>query len=182
MKGMSWRVASPKGSSNSKPLYWIVVSIGLVAVFITFASWFFVSYPIGSTVHGYIYGVESSQISGLSVSQKINITSVDLHMNVSLYLVDNKAPSKIEKNDTSLDSHVLFSESASPKIVPVTKEVNGLETSDAVASKSSIPVTGTNSSIMKGNIRFEETTFVVSMIISKIMNRGGVNSSTGLSK
>ncbi|KAK2367201.1 protein YLS7 [Trifolium repens] len=150
MKGMSWRVASPKGSSNPKPLYWIVVSIGLVAVFITFASWFFVSYPIGSTVHGYIYGVESSQISGLSVSQKINITSVDLHMNVSLDLVDNKAPSKIEKNDTSLDSHVLFSESASPKIVPVTKEVNGLETSDAVASKASIPVTGTNSSIMRG--------------------------------
>jgi hypothetical protein len=102
-------------------------------------------------------------------------------MNASLDLVDNKVPSKIEKNDTNLDSHVLFSESASPKIVPVTKEVNGLETSDAVASKSSIPVTGTNSSIMKGNIRFEETTFVVSMLISKIMNRGGVNSSTGLS-
>ncbi|PNY17311.1 protein trichome birefringence-like 18 [Trifolium pratense] len=71
-------------------------------------------------------------------------------MNASFDLVDNKAPSKIEKNDTNLDSHVPFSESASPKIVSVAKEVNGLETSDAVASKASIPVTGTNSSIMKG--------------------------------
>ncbi|WJX66677.1 Protein yls7 [Trifolium repens] len=107
MKGMSWRVESPKGSSNPKPLYWIVVSIGIVAILITFASWFFVSYPIGSTVHGYIYGVESSQISGYSVSQKIDITSVDLRMNTSFVLLDNKAPSKIEKNDTSLDSHVM---------------------------------------------------------------------------
>jgi hypothetical protein len=36
-----------------------------------------------------IYGVEGSQISGYSVSQKINLTSVDLHMNTSLDLLDN---------------------------------------------------------------------------------------------
>jgi hypothetical protein len=45
-----------------------------------------------------ISGVEGSQISHYSVSQKINIT---------FDLLDNKAPSKIEKNDTNLDSHVM---------------------------------------------------------------------------
>ena len=167
---MNWRVASPKGSSNPKPISRIIFSVGVVAVFITFASWFFLSYPIGSTVHGNFNGVESSQTSGLSVFQKINTTSVDLHTNSSLDLVDNKPlidlqpsivssgvlsdnSSKIEQIDTNSNPQLPLSESASPKIVPVTKDVSGLETSD-LASKEPIPMADTNSSIMKGNISF----------------------------
>lgn len=168
MKGVIWRVASPNGSSNLKPLSRIIFSIGVVAVFITFASWFFLSYPIGSTVHGYFNGVESSQTSGLSVSQKINTTSVDLHKNSSLDLVDNKTvidlhpsivssgvlsdnSSKIEQIDTNSNSQLPLSESALPKIVPVTKEASALETSDS-PPKEPIPMASTNSSIMKGNV------------------------------
>lgn len=184
---MFWRVASPKGSSNARPISWIVVSFGVVAVFLTFASWFILSNPIGSTFHGYFYGVENSasKASDFSVSQT-NTTSVDLHMNANLDLVDNKPladlqpsivssgvssdNSKIEQTDTNSNSEVPFGESASPKIVPVTKEVNGLETSDAMASKAPIPVSATNSSIMKGNIKIEKISFIALMIISQMMN------------
>lgn len=111
--------------------------------------------------------------------------------NASLDLEDRKEPldlqnsvvssnvssdSKIEK----LNLEVPFSDSASPNVLPVTKEFNGLETSDAMVSSSheqvtsfensSLPahssseidlaspspspiqVDGTNSSIVKGNI------------------------------
>lgn len=205
MKGITWGVSTPKSSSHSRPISWIVVSVGVLAVFfLTFASWAIVSYsyPIGSTVHGYFNGVEieSSQNSDLSVSS-INGTSADRQVNASLDLVDNKAPldlkpsivsnevssdSKIEHTDIESNSKVSFGESASPKLPVTIKEVNGLETSEAAAASSSqgpavtslekgrevvnsslpghsnsqidlastspIPVAGTNSSIVKGNI------------------------------
>lgn len=179
MKDISWMVvATPNGSSNSKPLSWIVVSIGVVAVIITFASWFFLSYPISSSVHGHFYQVESSEA-------QINTTSVDAHMNASLGLGGNKTLvdlqpsivsnvvssdiSKIERIDNSSNSQVLFSESTLPKIVPVTKEVNGLETA-GLASKARIPVVESNSSAVKGNFRIEQTLYEASMNESQIMN------------
>lgn len=173
---MSWMVASPNGSSNSKPLSWIVVSIGVVAVIITFASWFFLSYPISSSVHGHFYGVESSQT-------QINTTSVDVRVNGSLGLGDNKTlfdlqpsidvvssdNSKTERIDDNGNSQVLFRDSTSPKIAPITTEVNSSETS-GLASKVPIPVVGSNSSIVKGNFRIKQNLFEASMNKSQMMN------------
>ncbi|CAK8532449.1 unnamed protein product [Lathyrus sativus] len=149
MKDMTWMVASPNGSSNSKPLSWVVVSIGVVVVIITFASWFFLSYPISSSVHGHFYGVESSQIQmNASLGLGGNKTLFDLQPSIVSNVVSSDN-SKIERIGNNSNSQVLFRESTSPKIVPVTKEVNGLETS-GLASKARIPVVGSNSSIVKG--------------------------------
>ncbi|KAJ1431353.1 PMR5 N-terminal domain [Sesbania bispinosa] len=162
MKGMTWGLTSkgsPKVSSHPRPLSWIVVSVGVLAVFLTLASWIIVSYPIGSTVHGYFHGAESSKNSDLSLSP-INGNFADLRADASLDLVDNKAPpdlqpSKVsssvssdsktlnqvvEHTDTETNSQAPLSESASPKFT-VTKEVNGLETSHAAASGSQEHVT-----------------------------------------
>ncbi|KAM1069948.1 hypothetical protein ACFX13_001850 [Malus domestica] len=60
---MTW--ASPKGSismtSYPKGLSWIVVSGVALALFLLFASWVLVTYPIGSTVSWYFYGVDGMQ-------------------------------------------------------------------------------------------------------------------------
>ena len=56
---MTW--ASPKYSSRMaaypRSVTWIVVSVGGLAFFLIFASWILISYPIGSTVRLYFYGV-----------------------------------------------------------------------------------------------------------------------------
>lgn len=75
---MTW--VSPKGSFSMnaypKTLSWIAYSVLGLALFLTFASWVLVSYPIGSTVRGYFYGIDSSQKLELSISSG-NQASVD---------------------------------------------------------------------------------------------------------
>lgn len=60
---MTW--GSPKGSNlmnhYPKTLSRIAVSVGGLAMFLLFASWVLVSFPIGSTVSGYFYGIDSLQ-------------------------------------------------------------------------------------------------------------------------
>lgn len=154
-------------SSNPKPLSWIVVSVGVIAVLLTFASLIIVSYPIGSTLHGYFYSVESSE------------TSSELHLNASLDLEDRKEPLDLQNSVVSSDVSSDRKVEKSKLEEQVTKELNGLETSDALVSSpheqvtsfensslsahfnshvdlaspssSPIPVDGTNSSIIKGN-------------------------------
>lgn len=158
MRDMTWGAAlkgSPKVYSHSRPISWIVVSVGVLAVFfLTFACWTMVSYPIGSTLHGYFYGSESSENSYISVSL-INETSTDLTANVSLDLAASKAspdlqPSKVSNgvsNDSEIDhthtesrSQVPYSETASP-IIPESKEVDALVNSVVATSNSQDPVT-----------------------------------------
>lgn len=141
-------------SSHPRPLSWIVVVVGALAVFLFYASWVLLSSPVGSTVQGYFYGVGSSEKLGFSVSQ-LNEAAVDPHLSKSSDLVDNK-PSfdpkstttstdrsddgVVEKTDATSNSQVDSSEPASVK-VPVTKEVNGAETSDKEVINSQEQVT-----------------------------------------
>ncbi|GAB4828061.1 Protein yls7 [Ancistrocladus abbreviatus] len=43
-------------SSYPRPLSSIIISVGLLAIFLTFASWVLLSYPIGDAVRNYFYG------------------------------------------------------------------------------------------------------------------------------
>ncbi|XP_061339040.1 protein YLS7-like [Gastrolobium bilobum] len=151
---MAW--ASSKGSlgmsSHPRPLSWIVVLVGALAVFLIYASWVLVSSPIGATVHGYFYGIGSSQKLDFSVSPT---ATHEGQLNKSLDLVDNQpssdpqsstissdlsSDSKIEQTDTKSNSQVDMSESNSENF-PMTKDVNGIETSDGAVSNSHEPVT-----------------------------------------
>lgn len=152
MKDMPWGTTikgSPRMSSNPRPLSWIVVSVGILAVFLIYASWVLVSYPIGATVHGYFYGVDRTAKLYVSVTPK-NEDSMDAYLNKSSDLVDSKpssdpqystissgqySDSRIEQTDTNSNSQVDLSEPSSAKS-PITKEVNGIESSDNAASNS----------------------------------------------
>lgn len=87
-KAMTW--ASPKHSFSMnaypKTLSWIAYSVLGLALFLTLASWVLVSYPIGPTVRGYFYGIDSSQKLELSISSG-NQTSID-------HRLDNNVSSK----------------------------------------------------------------------------------------
>lgn len=166
---MTW--ASPKGSprmsSQPRPLSWIVLSVGLLALFLFFASSVLVSYPIGATVRGYFYGVDSSKKVDLSISP-INETTTDVHLDKSLDLVDGKvlpdqqspmnstsqsSDSSIKPIDVKSDSEEPLNESTSPKF-PKSVEKNGLETSDAGASNAQSPpiLSGNNQDVVNTSL------------------------------
>ncbi|KAK4280475.1 hypothetical protein QN277_012098 [Acacia crassicarpa] len=165
---MTW--ASPKDSprmssnfSHPKPLSWIVISVGLLALFLLFASSVLVSYPIGAAVRGYFYGVNSSENLDSSDSSSVK-NDIDVRLDNTSELVDRKAlpdlhsptnlatlsnDSTVERIDTKSDSQVPFNESTSTKF-PKTEQVKGPETSDTQS-----PVTG--------NATIDEPVSVVSM-------------------
>ncbi|QHO55469.1 hypothetical protein HN51_010382 [Arachis hypogaea] len=164
MKGMAWSTTS-KGSSiipsNRKPISWIAVSVGVLAVFLIYASWGLVSYPIGSTVHSHFYGVDNTAKVDVSVPSK-NENSKDAQLNRSSDLVDNKqsldldsptvssdqssgdsptvssdqsSGSSIEQADSNSNSQAGLSEQTSEQS-PVNKEVNEIESTDRAGSDS----------------------------------------------
>lgn len=158
---MTW--ASPRMSSHPRPLSWIVVLVGALAVFFIYASWVLVSSPIGATVHGYFYGIGSSEKLDLSDSP-INEASVDPHLNKSLGLADNKpsfdpqsstvstgtSDSMIGQTDTtSSNSQLDLSKSTSVKF-PMTKDDKN-ETSDVAVSNSAEPVRSFGDSVDGAN-------------------------------
>ncbi|BBG98262.1 Plant protein of unknown function D, partial [Prunus dulcis] len=107
-KAMTW--ASPKASISMthypKALSWIVVSVVGLALFLLFASWVLVTYPIGSTVSWYFYGVDSLQ--KLDYSSSIGSqTSYDspLPNNVDNFNKNVKSESNIEVPESSDGAH-----------------------------------------------------------------------------
>nr|KYP74618.1 hypothetical protein KK1_007305 [Cajanus cajan] len=143
MNDMAWTSlkGSPRLSSHPRPLSWIVVLVGALAVFLIYASWVLVSSPVGATVQGYFYSVGSSEKLDLPVSPA-NEASVDSHLNKSLDLVDNKSPSNQQPS-------TLATEVSSD---------NKVEQTDA-KSNSQVD-SSTNSSTKTDNIRMEEPTSV----------------------
>ncbi|OVA03761.1 PMR5 N-terminal domain [Macleaya cordata] len=68
-------VKSPKGFTGipvlPKSISSIVVSVGGLALFLIFASWLLISYPVGPTVHGYLFtGSGSSPLLGPNNNSK----------------------------------------------------------------------------------------------------------------
>ena len=93
---MTW--ASPKYSSRMaaypRSVTWIVVSVGGLAFFLIFASWILISYPIGSTVRLYFYGVDSSQKVDLSIYPGNQTTTIVPRDDTDVNIVVNNAPSE----------------------------------------------------------------------------------------
>lgn len=151
---MAWTAlkGSPRAFSHPRPLSWIVVIVGALAVFLFCASWVLVSSPIGSRVQGYFYSVSSSEKLDLPVSPLNEYSIDDGHWNTSLDHVNDKPPSenlqsssisnevsndsKIDQTNTKANSQVDLGQST-PMNLPMNKEVN----KDPAVSSSEEPVT-----------------------------------------
>lgn len=173
-------------SSHLRSLSWIVVPMGGLALFLIFASWVLISYPIGASVHEYFYGVESVERLDLSISQN-NETFVDHNVSDS-GLQSSTISSSLstdtnkEHSDTMSNSQVPFKDSTSSKF-PQTNELNDLEKSTIAASNSQVPLIdvvnnslpthsnqvassvegGTSSPNVTSNVRISETVSVDSI-------------------
>ncbi|KAB5525385.1 hypothetical protein DKX38_023134 [Salix brachista] len=84
--------SSPKGTSPAmaafpRSLSSMAASVGGLAVLLVIASLLLVSYPIGSTVRGYFYGIDSSRQVDLLIFEG-NQNSIDQHHGSNLDVVD----------------------------------------------------------------------------------------------
>lgn len=84
--------SSPKGTNPAmaafpRSLSSMAASVGGLALFLVIASLLLVSYPIGSTVRGYFYGIDSSRQVDLLIFEG-NQSSIDLHHDSNLDVVD----------------------------------------------------------------------------------------------
>ncbi|OIW07239.1 hypothetical protein TanjilG_08354 [Lupinus angustifolius] len=158
MKYMNWsaRKGSPRmSSSHPRPLSWIVVSVGGLAVFLIYASFVLLSSSIGATVQDLFYVVGTSGKLNGSVVSSINKDIIDAKVNKSLELVDDKpssdpqsrtvssgvsSDSSIEQTDTKSSSQVELGGSSSVNS-QITQDGSGIETSDAAASNAQESVT-----------------------------------------
>lgn len=167
------QLGSPRMSYHPRPLSWIVVLVGALAIFLIYASFVLVSSPIGAHVHGYFYGIDGSEKLDVSVSS-VDAGSVDKSLDV-----DGKKPSFDQQIDASSNSRVDDSKSSFVKL-PVKEDVNETsgnsldaantrlpaQTNSQVGSASSatIPVeVGTDASNLTGSVRSEESASTVSI-------------------
>ncbi|KAJ6971127.1 hypothetical protein NC653_035410 [Populus alba x Populus x berolinensis] len=84
--------SSPKGTNPAmaafpRSLSSMAASVGGLALFLVIASLLLVSYPIGSTIRGYFYGIDSSRQADLLLLEG-NQSSTDLHHDSNLDVVD----------------------------------------------------------------------------------------------
>ncbi|ESW15891.1 hypothetical protein PHAVU_007G111400 [Phaseolus vulgaris] len=169
---MAWTPlkGSPRASSHPRPLSWIAVVVGALAVFLFCASWVLVSSPIGATVQGYFYSVGSSEKLDLPVSSGNEYSIDDGHLNTSLDQVNNKSPSENlqsssisnevsndsekEQTNTETNSQSDLTEST-PVNLPMTEEVK----QDPAVSSSGEPVTtvGDNVDVSNSSLPAQES-------------------------
>jgi hypothetical protein len=139
---MTW--ATPKGSNTMtaypRTVSWIGASVAGMAFFLMFASWILVSHPIGSTVRGYFYGVESSEKLDLFISVGNQSTS-DPSVGDSVDMVGKVLAS--ESN-----SQVLMSTDEAP-VVSETKEMKDVE---APVPTSNVPLVENNTKGIDKNL------------------------------
>lgn len=100
--------SSPKGTNPAmaafpRSLSSMAASVGGLALFLVIASLLLVSYPIGSTVRGYFYGIDSSRQVDLLIFEG-NQSSIDLHHHSNLDVVDEDSSLGLDlKGPISLD-------------------------------------------------------------------------------
>lgn len=101
---MTWAIR--KGSQMAvypRTISWIAVSVGGLAMFLIFGSWFLVSYPIGSIMRGYFYGVNSSKELDFVISLGNSSATVPAY-DSNLDLVPKKLPSDKDIVDRKFES------------------------------------------------------------------------------
>ncbi|XP_022735063.1 protein YLS7-like [Durio zibethinus] len=102
-------LASPKGSHKMavfpRSLSSIASLVAVLALFLIFASWLLVSYPIGSTVRVYFYGVDRKIVLPASTFDKSADKDVDYNYknsssgsNLELPMMSSNSSSVVDKN------------------------------------------------------------------------------------
>lgn len=143
---MTW--GTPK-SSNIMTAYprsvsWMGVSVGGMAFFLMLASWILVSYPIGSTVRGYFYGVENSEKVDL-FSSLGNQSTRDTNVGDNVDMVG-----KILASESN--SQVLMSTNKAPA-VSESKEMKDVEAPVSTSSvRSNAPLMENNTQVIDKNL------------------------------
>lgn len=123
---------------------WIGISVGGMAFFLMFASWILVSYPIGSTVRGYFYGLESLEKVDLFISMG-NQSTRDPSVGDKVDMVG-----KILASES--DSQVLLSTNEAP-VVSETKEMKDVEAPVPTSSMgSNAPMVENNTQVIDKNL------------------------------
>ncbi|GAB4832568.1 Protein yls7 [Ancistrocladus abbreviatus] len=96
-------------SSYLRPLSSIIISVGLLAIFITFASWVLLSYPIGDAVRSYFYGADGMKNSDSPIIWEDSSVS-EVYGEVKTDMVDRNTSfsktSKIAGNGSAHDSQI----------------------------------------------------------------------------
>ncbi|XP_022765726.1 protein YLS7-like [Durio zibethinus] len=116
---------SPKMAVFPRSLSSVVASVLVLAMFLIFASWLLVSYPIGTTVRGYFYGVDRKIVLLASTSDQSPDKDVDYNhknsssgSNLEVPTLSSNSSSVVDNNEkaqlssrSSVDKDSLPSES-----------------------------------------------------------------------
>ncbi|XVF50700.1 hypothetical protein PTKIN_Ptkin04bG0123400 [Pterospermum kingtungense] len=99
------KLASPRGSPKMvafpRGLSSIATTGAVLAMFLIFASWLLLSYPIGSTVRGYFYGVDRKIVLPASSSDQSADKDVDYN-HTNSYSGSNLGQPRMSSNSSSL--------------------------------------------------------------------------------
>ncbi|KAL8154374.1 hypothetical protein V2J09_012134 [Rumex salicifolius] len=85
-------------SSYPRSLSSIIVSVGLLALFITFASWVLLSYPISTAVKSYFYGVNGIADLSSSASWQ-SITPIQINNTETALIKDSRSSPQLKVRD-----------------------------------------------------------------------------------
>ncbi|XLT45607.1 hypothetical protein HN873_038211, partial [Arachis hypogaea] len=167
--------SSPNESPSPRPLSWIVVFLGVLALFLICASGILASYPVGSTVRQYFYGIDRSRFYDISVFP-VHESSTDVSSNEP-----SSSDRKVAKTVIELNSQELSSESASSEYTETStdKVDSNLHAQSDLTSNLPLPVAGTISSNVTVNVTIEAPPDSVSTAVPASSNEsysGSVNS------
>lgn len=129
---MTWTSSKGYLAVNAYPrtLSRIAVSVGLLALFLVIGSWVLLSYPVGSTVSGYLYSVDSSEKLDLVVSSSNQTT-----ISTPEYNVDRNVSSGSNVKDSS---SVLETKGAEDQVtLPVSSTGSPVDDNSKLVDKSS---------------------------------------------
>ncbi|KAF5480296.1 hypothetical protein F2P56_001058 [Juglans regia] len=155
---MTW--ASPKGSpimtAYPRTVSFIAVSVAGLAFFLMFASWILVSFPIGSTVRGYFYGVDTSEKMDLLFSPG-NQTNINPRVdnNEDIAVKDTPAESNLQVSMSStgpLRDAMDLSSGTNPQVLVSTSDASvDSKTTETKHVESTVPVLSNSQPSVRSN-------------------------------
>lgn len=128
---MTWTSSKGYLAGNAYPrtLTRIALSVGILALFLVLGSWILLSNPVGSTVSGYLYSVDSSEKLDLSVSAS-NQTTKSTHEYNAVKNVSSE--SYVQHSPGALE----IKEVKDQVILPVSSNGSSVDENDKLIDKS----------------------------------------------
>lgn len=155
---MTW--ASPKGSpimtAYPRTVSFIAVSVAGLAFFLMFASWILVSFPIGSTVRGYFYGVDTSEKMDLlfSPGNQTNINPrVDNNEDIAVKDIPAESNLQVSMSSTGpLRDAMDLSSGTNPQVLVSTSDASvDSKTTETKHVESTVPVLSNSQPAVRSN-------------------------------